>query len=198
MAHTKEQRDKMALCGAKKKNGETCRAYAGQGTSHPGIGQCKFHFGNARNNRVAAVKQEAQRRAVEFGQPIEISPAEALLSTVYLSAGHLAFVRDELGAIGNGRKLTDEQKFEKDVLLRQYNDERDRLARTSKLALDAGVAERIVQLAERHGEVIANVMRAILTDPELGLTAAQHEVLPDLVRRHLTLLESHEQRALTG
>jgi hypothetical protein len=50
MAHTKEQRDLHDLCGAKRKNGELCRKFAGEGTDHFGVGHCKYHFGNARNH----------------------------------------------------------------------------------------------------------------------------------------------------
>ena len=43
----------MEQCGAKKKNGETCRAAAGQGTRHIGTGRCKFHGGNAASGPAA-------------------------------------------------------------------------------------------------------------------------------------------------
>jgi hypothetical protein len=70
--------------------------------------------------------------------------------------------------------------------MRLWNDERDRVARIAKAALDAGVAERHVQLAERYGEQLATLLRAVLYDPALALTDAQQSVLPDLLRRHLT------------
>jgi hypothetical protein len=45
-----------------------------------------------------------------------------------------------------------------------YQQERDRLVRVSKLALDAGVAERQVRLTERQAQQLAEVIRAVLTD----------------------------------
>jgi len=177
VAHTPEQRDKHALCGAKKKSGELCRAFAGQGTDHPGVGRCKYHLGATKNHRVNAVKQEAQRRAIQFGQKIPVEPTEALLTVLYLSAGHLEFVRSELTAQQDGTT------FEAQVLGRQWNEERERVARIAKMALDAGVAERQVQLAERYGHQLAEMLRAVFD--ELELTAAQRERLPDLLRRHL-------------
>lgn len=183
MAHTPEQRDRHALCGARKKNGDPCRNFAGQGTEHFGVGRCSRHLGNTKNHRVHAVKEEAQKRSIQFGEPIEVSPAEALIATVHLSAGHLQFLRDELAA------HNDRGSFDGQVLLRQYNEERDRLTRTSKLACDAGVAERIVNLAEQHGEALAQILRAIFDDDDLGLTASQREQLPTVLRRHLVRFE---------
>jgi hypothetical protein len=83
MPVTPEQRSMHDLCGAKKKNGELCRAYAGQGTDHPGVGRCKFHLGNAPNLKKHAAKQ--QKRMVVFGAPIPIDPNQALLAMLYLA-----------------------------------------------------------------------------------------------------------------
>jgi len=192
VAHTPEQRDLRQLCGAKKKNGELCRAFAGQGTEHPGVGRCKFHLGATKTHRTHAVKQEAQRRSIEFGQPLPVEPTEALLGVLHLSAGHLSWVRDELAA------TDDKRSFDAQVLLRLWNDERDRVARIAKAALDAGVQERQVRLAERYGETLAALLRAVFYDPELALTAAQRDRLPDLLRRHLSGLDEGPPALLRG
>jgi hypothetical protein len=188
----KKARDsgKHALCGAKKRSdGKPCRRFAGEGTDHVGIGRCRLHGGSTPTHRTGAVKVEATRRAIEFGEPIDISPAEALLSTVRLSAGHLQFIHDELDALGNGGKLSAKLKFEKETLLRMWNDERDRLNRHAKAAHEAGVEEHVVRLVEQQGVAIARAMHAMLADPELGLTAAQQKLLPTLIRRHLAALQ---------
>ena len=182
MAHTQEQRDGMRLCGAKKKNGDPCRAFAGQGTSHPGVGRCKFHFGNSANHEKHAVVHEARARMAEvgFGEAYEVDPATALLGVLHLSAGHLNFVRAELAEVEDKRSL------EGQVLLRLWDEERDRIARISKMALDAGVAERQVRIAEMWGEQLANLLRAVFDDERLALTAAQRSRLPDVLRQHLS------------
>lgn len=180
MAHTTRQRDGMRLCGAKKKNGEACRAFAGQGTNHPGIGRCKFHLGNARNHQIHAVNEEAKTRMIQFGESLDVDPATALLGVLHLSAGHLNWVRAELSG------LEDKRSMEGQVLLRLFDEERDRLARISKAALDAGVAERQVRLAEEYGAALANLLHAVFHDPDLALTAAQRSRLPDILRTHLS------------
>jgi hypothetical protein len=185
----------MNLCGAKKKSGELCRAFAGQGTEHPGVGRCRFHLGNTKAHRKHAVKLKAEQevqRARTFGQKIPVEPTEAMLSVLHLSAGQLAWLHDELAA------QTDKRSFDGQVLMRLWNDERDRVARISKAALDAGVAERQVKLAERYGETLAGVLRAIFYDPELALTAAQRNRLPDLLRRHLSAATENQPALARG
>ncbi|HEX6681088.1 MAG TPA: hypothetical protein VF063_10615 [Gaiellaceae bacterium] len=151
-----------------------------------GVGTCKFHLGNAPNNKLAAAKAEAQRRAIRFGEAIKVEPTEALLTVLYLSAGHVSFIADELAT------YDDKTTFEAQVLLRMWNEERDRVARIAKAALDAGVAERAVSLAERYAEDLARLLRAIFDDPELRLTRPQHARLPDVLRRHLGAMDARQ------
>ena len=61
--------------------------------------------------------------------------------------------------------------------------ERDRAVRYAKAAHDMGIAEREVKLAERQGEMLAQVIRNVLGD--LELTDEQQERVPAVVGRHL-------------
>jgi hypothetical protein len=190
MPTTREQRERYAFCGAKKKNGENCRNFAGLGTGHVGIGNCKFHLGNAPNNVKAAARVMAEREqnalrqeALQFGQLLDIEPLDALLVSLHLSASHVAYLRQEIARAEDD----DKRLFRREVLLRQWNDERDRLARTAKMALDAGVDERQVQMMERYGEMLARLIQGILG--ELALNRRQQALVPDVVRRHLLALD---------
>lgn len=69
--------------------------------------------------------------------------------------------------------------------------ERDRLAGFAAKAIGAGLAERQVRVAERQGELLAELMRAVMSDPELGFTESQREAMPRVFRRHLALVQSH-------
>ena len=189
MAHTPEQRDQMPLCGARKKNGELCRAFAGQSTDHPGVGRCKFHLGNSPTHQVNAVVQETQRRMIKLGMPVEVEPHEALLSMLYLASGHVAWLREEIGG------TDDLGTFEARVLVELYGTERDRVAKVAKAALDAGVNERQVAVAERYGAQLADFIKSVFDDPELGLTHVQREQLPAVLRRHLVTLRGRRELA---
>jgi hypothetical protein len=195
VAHTKEQRDRHDLCGARRKNGEKCRNFAGQGTEHFGVGLCRNHLGNTKAHNKHAVKVKAQResskaqtqlleQAISFGMILDVEPVEALLMTLRMSYGHLAWLRFEI------TQIEDKASFDSRVLLRMFDDERERVARIAKTAIDAGVQERQLKLAEKYGEALATVLMAIFGDPELALTGKQERVLPSLLRRHLVTIEA--------
>jgi hypothetical protein len=196
VAHTPEQRDKQRLCGAKKKNGEPCRAFAGQGTDHPGYGCCKFHLGATAKHTKHAFILEAQQKMVKLGGPIEIHALDALLAMLYISSGHVAWLREAIAG------LEEDFGAEKGVALTSlYGEERDRVAKIAKACLEAGVAERQVRVAEQFGEALANVLHEIFWDPELDLDEEQRATLPAVLRRHLVSLSSENGssplRALT-
>src|SRR4051794_28451570 len=104
MPLTSEERSTFPLCAAKKKNGEPCRAFAGQGTDHPGIGRCKFHLGNTKLHKQHAVVVEAQRKMVQFGEPYGLEPVEALIWMVQLSAGHVRYLSEELAVLDDDER----------------------------------------------------------------------------------------------
>lgn len=60
-----------------------------------------------------------------------------------------------------------------------YREERGHLARVSKMCIDAGVAQRLVSIAEDQGRILASAIRAVLT--ALDLTPEQAELVPKVV-----------------
>lgn len=185
MGHTPEQRDEHLLCGARKRNGEACRAFAGQGTDHPGVNYCKYHGGSTRTHRIRAVRQEAQARMIELGSPVTIDPGDALLQMLYVSYGHVAWISEAM-------KNADLADFEERVLSHVYADERDRVHRLAKDTLALGIAARQVRLAEMYGDALATLLRGVFDDPDLALTPAQRDALGAVVRRHLSALSARE------
>jgi hypothetical protein len=69
--------------------------------------------------------------------------------------------------------------------------ERDRLAGFAAKAIGAGLAERQVRVAERQGELLAELMRMVMSDAELGLSDSQREAMPRVLRRQLSLVQSN-------
>lgn len=69
------------------------------------------------------------------------------------------------------------------AMTRLEAEERDRCAGFATKAVAAGLAERQVRIAERQGQMLAQVIRAILDD--LGLSAEQEQQAPEIVVRHL-------------
>jgi hypothetical protein len=68
--------------------------------------------------------------------------------------------------------------------------ERDRAAGMAAKAVAAGLATRQVELAERQGALVADLIRALFADPELGLTAEQAAAAPAVAARHLRALSA--------
>lgn len=65
--------------------------------------------------------------------------------------------------------------------------ERDRAAGFAAKAIAAGLAERAVRLAEKQHQIIAQLIQAVLSDPELGLTVEQQKAAPRVARRILSV-----------
>lgn len=150
-------------------------------TQAPMLGQdvCRFHGGAAKQNRAAGARRVAKIKAIatlaRMGIPVETTPEDALLGQVAEAAGNVEFLREQVQQEGA-------------EWLELYSQERDRLVRMSALAIGAGIAERQVQLAERQGALVADVIRKLLDDPELGLNSGQRDRGRLIAAKHLRLV----------
>lgn len=126
-----------------------------------------------------------------------VDPGETLLKLVSQSAARAQRYADELEA------MAAENDNLRDALIREAHgefgpvgeyarglvileaQERERCANWATKAIAAGLAERTVRLAERQGALIADVLRAVMGDPTLGLSEEQRRAMPDVIRRHL-------------
>lgn len=145
--------------------------------------------------------------AVVMGLPIDVDPLDALLQCVRIAAGEVQYATMRVAALteaeavityreeteGYSRELGEQHSTktstaaELHIWIRARQSGLERLAKFSKMAIDAGIAERQVQIAEQMGTVIGRLIQAILTD--LMLTPAQETRAPMVVRQHLTMLE---------
>ena len=118
---------------------------------------------------------EAAKDAVaNYGLPREIDPHSALMEELWRTAGHISWVglkikgMDETETIG--------------PLMVLYQTERDHFVKVAKSCIEAGIAERQVQIAEQQGQLIADLFKAVFED--LGI--ADDPRIPAVVRRHLS------------
>jgi hypothetical protein len=193
-------------CGANKRQGEgCCKRPAGWGTDHPGMGRCKLHGGSTPDHKNAAKVEIARRAVVTYGLPREVTPDVALLEEVHRTAGHVAWLgevvagleQDELvfglaevvdkGA-GEFPGIDQTAKSAPSVWLDLYQRERAHLVRVSKAAIDAGIAERQVRIAEQQGQMLAKVINRVLD--ALDLTGEQKARVPEVVPRILRSISS--------
>jgi hypothetical protein len=69
-----------------------------------------------------------------------------------------------------------------------YQEALTRAAQASKLALDAGVSERLVRVEQEKGRLIAQLINAVIDDPELGLSEGQRATARSKAAGHLRLV----------
>lgn len=176
------------ICGAKKKSGDICVLAAGWGTPHPGMGKCKWHGGlNPAQIKNAMSKEMHQL----LGFQMEIEPFEALLWCIKITAGEVHWLSLQLSTVKREEWLEHGMQGTRlNIWARQRAEAIDRLAKFSKWAIDAGLQERRVQLAEMYGEALGRLLKGILDD--LHLDRQQREDSPAIVRKHLALLESRQ------
>jgi hypothetical protein len=174
------------ICGATKASGDPCVLAAGWGTPHPGIGRCKWHGGlNPAEIKTALSKEMKQL----LGFQMEIEPYEALLWCIKITAGEVHWLSLQLSTVKRSEWIEEGMQGKRlNVWARQRAEAIERLAKFSKWAIDAGLQERRIQLAENYGEALGRLLKGILDD--LHLDRQQREDSPAIVRRHLALLES--------
>lgn len=179
-------------CGAKTRSGGTCGKPAGWGTESR-FGRCRLHGGATPSGKKNAEKQQAEAAVEFYGLPREIDPHSALVEELHRTAGHVAFlgtairegeIKAEQTPTGKRRKVPFDGAFGGPSLyVALYQQERKHFTEIAKTCIAVGIEERRVQLAEQQGELIASLIRAILTD--CGLKPDDPEVR-GVVRRHLS------------
>jgi hypothetical protein len=182
------------FCGANKAGGGTCRKEAGKGTSHAGFGRCKWQSGSTTNGNKAAIREQMASLATEA----EIDPDEVLPRTIRLTWGAVQWCASVIGqteyalaAARAGDELGGDEKVKRVISLGKrllalqavYGDWIDRAAKHAKLALDAGIEDRKVRLAEMEAQLVADVVKGVLDD--LNLTPEQKAIAPEVVRGRL-------------
>jgi hypothetical protein len=174
-----------------------------------GLDVCRSHGAGSPQSKAKAerarTEQAASREVARLGVKVEMHPAEALIDLVHWTAGEVAYWRDvvvQVEADGGHRALTWGVTKVKEggddrgttsaaaphIAYAMLTSASDRLAAYAAAALRAGVDERRVQLAERQGQLVADVIRGVLA--ALNLTAEQWELVPTIVPAQLRLLTS--------
>lgn len=175
-----------------------------------GFTACRVHGGDSPQAKKAAKsrveKANAEAAVITFGLPIDIDPDIALVEELARTHGHvryLAAVIAELkqadlvfgvstyetgrGPEGDIDKTTHTAAI--NVWVQLYQLERKHLTDVAKAMLAAGFKEREIRLVEEQGKLIADVLRAVFGDPELGLSAEQAVAARKVASRHLRVID---------
>lgn len=185
--------DTRKKCAATRKQGGKCTKPAGWGTPHPGTGSCRFHGGNSPTHIRAAQASEARKAVAAYGVPVETTPEQALLDELHRTAGHVAYLSEVVGRLDPDANMTGPvgggqggfPEYKPSVWIQMYKSERKHLAEMATACIKAGIEERRVRIAEQTGQLLADVIRAILSD----LGVADKPETPGIVRKHLVGLQ---------
>lgn len=149
-----------------------------------------------------------------MGSPLNIDPTDAILWAMRVTAGEVAYCdaqiarleEDELferprktmfAELPSGQWDIVEERRDAEVMNRwvQWRDHAmSRMAQYAKMALDVGIEERQIQIAEKHAQQIVTVITAVLTD--LGLDPTDISTR-QIVRRRLVESASIEGSAVS-
>lgn len=179
---------------------ELCTRPAGWGTEHPGHGPCKLHGGSTTTHVTAGVTAMATAAVATFGLPREVDPRDALLEEVYRTAGAVDWLHQQVRTLDPDAVIWGKsEEVEKqagefpgvdvthraavNVWVELWQKERAHLVKVAKEAINCGIEERRVRLAEQQGAMLAGAIKAILGD--LDLSPEQAAKVSVVVPRHL-------------
>jgi len=189
-------------CGARKKDGEPCRAAPIRGGT-----RCRRHGGASPQALRAAQRRnteaELKEWIVNLGEPEPIDPGEALLKLIAMKHGEVLWLREkvkelpedglswgiaqhEVGLGPEGPIDKETRKAQPHVLWTLLRQAEDQLAAYAAKALTAGIEERRVRLAEQQGTLVATAIRRILD--RLQLTPTQLSMVSTIVPEELRTL----------
>jgi hypothetical protein len=161
--------------------GKQCVKPAGQGTQYTGFGRCVAHGGAKRAGRALG----AWLMAHKFAEELDCTPWEGLLRAVRIAAGRVSYCQWVIGSAVSDLELEGRfAKSEGGVILDPDTLEPlgvgemrnrswwvakeelwvDRLAKYSKAAIDAGVAQLLLEKEIVAGEQLALVMQRTLDE----------------------------------
>jgi hypothetical protein len=155
---------------------------------------------------------QAEAAARTFGLPKKTSAIAALEDELWRTAGHVEWLAavvasleatvsaggtsqdpsDPSAPVVKREGLFDWQRAANGMVWRKpsvwidlYQSERKHLLAISATLVKLGVDKDRLDVIRSSGLKMAGIFQAVLADPALGLTSAQLEAVPDLIRRHI-------------
>lgn len=178
-------------CGARLRGGRRCREESGANTDHPGTGPCWRHDETAvtkAGSGAGAMESSGELMApgTQPGDIVQVEGHHAMVWSVWLAAGDVAFWQNYLKDLPNNPELnTVDVQMEAFEQLRRANKE---MRQAAKSALDAGLSERHIQLAERMAGILSQFGKELANN--LQLTPDQMDMLPNAINKALVQLEA--------
>lgn len=176
-------------CTAKAKStGERCARWALAGAK-----TCRVHGSANKRSRDAAARatkrvatlEQVRGVLADLGHDPREDPYQGLSAELGTSAQVVRVLGDLVGkleAIYGPNHLGDGAPH---VVYTMWSEERDRHAKLAKMAIDVGIAEKQLGLAERQADLLASIFIRVLRDPAVGLAPHQQDIARKVVAREL-------------
>lgn len=159
-----------------------------------------MHRGNSEEGR----REGAWIVAHAFARALDVTPWEGLLTAVKIAAGKVAFCEHKIGTATEDRQLEppvkgciseagrtqDEQGTNLWLWVKQAELWHDKLAKVSALAIQQGVAERLVRQLELEARIMLQATHRTLD--ELGFSDDEKQRAVVIMSRNLLALEAEE------
>jgi hypothetical protein len=148
-----------------------------------------------------------------MGTPIEVEPHDAIIHAIRITAGEVSYCDEQIRKLSedelferpletniaqlpSGKWIEIEEKRTAEVISRWVTLRDDALAnlvKYSKYAIEVGIDERRVRVAER----VADIITPLLTDlaADLNLSDEQRRLLPMVIDRRMRQLEAASEKA---
>jgi hypothetical protein len=174
-------------CPKIKPDGKQCGNVAGKATTHVGFGYCHKHSGCTPSGEKHGSKLMALAAMRDAGE-VDVNPLDAMLYTVRRASHLAAYYRLQAEAVELG-------EGDASLLFALEREALGDLNQWADRAIKAGVAERMVRIAENTGERLASALEEALEGVELS--PDQRRVIVQRFAGSLSRLE-REQPAITA
>jgi hypothetical protein len=145
--------------------GAPCKQRKGFRTNHPGTGRCWLHTGKTLSGRAAGAAEAIANELRALAMPDQVKPIQSLYEAVRVASWREAGLRTMLQArqaLAGPDHLGDHRP---DVIFQMHDVALKRKAEIAKMAVDAGLDQRMVEIAEREADLLH---RALLAGLEAG------------------------------
>lgn len=114
-----------------------------------------------------------------YGFKAETNPYVLLYEEMQWRAGHVQMLRERISDLPDKALFVELENGQlvEGALLKRYDVERDKLDRVVHRIIDAGIAERYVNLAEMQAGRFVEALNIAFDDPKVGLTRSQRRSL---------------------
>jgi hypothetical protein len=154
------------------------------------IGQhvCHQHGGATRSAQEKAKRELALQRIGErvtaLGLSLEdVHPVEAMMQQLRRAVATERLLGAELASQDRLTSFSPARGEQPSALWTMWREEADRVARFSKLLVDAGVEQRRIQLEEAELHRVLDAVLAAVADPEWGLSPEQRDAGPRVIAK---------------